>query len=55
MRIVIRYECSACGWRWSRDVSARMPCPIPQPAPVITVPRELGPCACEPEGDPAPE
>lgn len=61
MQVVIRYECSACGWRWSRDVSQRTGAQyqqIPQPAPVIVVPRALGPCECEPDGsasEPAPE
>lgn len=51
MRIVIRYQCSACGWRWSRDFKAKMSQAnlIPQPAPIIEVPRALGPCECEPE------
>lgn len=54
MQVVIRYECSACGWRWSREMSARTAC-IPQPAPPIIVPRELGPCECEESNTPAPE
>jgi hypothetical protein len=54
MQVVIRYECSACGWRWSRDVDA-LDNTFPQPAPVIIVPRAVGPCECEPESNPAPE
>ena len=54
MYVVIRYECSACGWRWSRDVSQKLTnvAQVPQPAPVIVVPRERGPCECEPETAP---
>ncbi len=54
MYLVIRYECSACGWRWSRDVSERLSNvdKVPQPAPIIVVPRALGPCECEPEDSP---
>jgi hypothetical protein len=57
MQIVIRYECSACGWRWSRDVSAKNSQAnlIPQPSPVIRVPRDRGPCECDESDASAPE
>jgi len=47
-RIVVRYECGQCGWRWSEDRKAPMALDFPQPAPPIVVPRDMGPCECEP-------
>jgi transposase-like protein len=50
-RVVQRYECSQCGWRWSRDFKAPMSLEFPQPSGIIMVPRNRGPCECEPPGD----
>jgi len=48
-RIVQRYECSACGWRWSRDFKCPMTVEFPQPSGIIEVPRERSD-ACECDG-----
>lgn len=47
-RVTQRYECSQCGWRWSDDFKCLMSVEFPQPSGIIMVPRERGPCECEP-------
>jgi hypothetical protein len=45
-KITQRYECSRCGWRWSRDFKA--PMDARDERPIYIVPRHLSDsCECD--------